>query len=449
MTSEAINRLLLVNAPSNALVRNPFFRRIYLSFFVLVTLFVLLPIWTVIYLPKSNRPRASWTLERCLRVRWSRRLCGLVARCEIDYMGRDLSIDPPRQFGDPVLVHFHGGGYLFGTAAETDLTSSICKSLVKHSPIHHVLSVDYRLAPSGPWPVPLLDAISTYYHLVKAEHIPERDIVVGGDSAGGHLAMALVRWLRDEGVGIEDTFGPFACSLLLRALPASTIHTSCYLSPASKLLPSSPHGADSFEHFPPTYIVYGDAERLVTSIQILWSRLELSRQCEKATVPDRLFVGRDAVHDFTIFPWMAEEAALVYEDLDTWLRELLAADLEVDEEETPVSPEEAQSPDWKDIALQRRLSRRKTRESLISTKSPTMGPVTDESGVMRMVEDMREEGMSMIDVPAFDLDLSPFAAQREDGDYEWGDGQKPWYEIDGSGSDESSDETHEETRKDR
>ncbi|WWD19768.1 hypothetical protein CI109_104232 [Kwoniella shandongensis] len=559
MTSEAINKLLLVNAPSNVFLRHPLFRRIYLFFFVLTTIFILVPMWTIIYLLRGNRPRTSWTLERCLRVRFSRRLCGLVARCELDYLGRDLSVDllhesrgswnphfihrlkrddpkawgrwnaenerstkygfeqvkafwftgekatpdeggccgdwakltrtgpKPRLPGDPVMIHFHGGGYLCGTAAETDLTSSICKSLVKHSPIHHVLSVDYRLAPTGPWPIPLLDAITTYYHLVKVEHIPERDIVIGGDSAGGHLALALVRWLRDSGSGvglkmprgvvlmspwsdvgftnawgaeavrynadsdvIEDTFGPFACSLLLRALPASTIHTSSYLSPASKLLPAKPNGPDSFEHFPPTYIVYGDAERLVTSIKILWDRIQLSRQDEKTVVPDRLFCGPDAVHDFMIFPWMAQEAAMVYEDLDVWLRELLAADLGEDdeEEEIPTSPEEAQSPDWKDIALQRRLSRKKTRESIKSAKSPTMGPVSDESGVMRMVEDMREEGMSMIDVPAFDLDLSPFVPQHEDGEYDWEEGQKPWYEIDGGGSEDSGDDAM-ESRKNR
>lgn len=31
------------------------------------------------------------------------------------------------------------------------------------------------------------------------EGIAEQDIIIGGDSAGGHLAMALTRWLRDEG----------------------------------------------------------------------------------------------------------------------------------------------------------------------------------------------------------------------------------------------------------
>jgi acetyl esterase/lipase len=97
------------------------------------------------------------------------------------------------------MLHFHGGGYLCGTAAETDLTSSIPKALVMHSAVHHILSVDYRLAPMAPWPLALLDAISAYRYLVVDLGIPERDIIVIGDSAGGHLALALTRWIRDEG----------------------------------------------------------------------------------------------------------------------------------------------------------------------------------------------------------------------------------------------------------
>lgn len=112
------------------------------------------------------------------------------------------------------MLHFHGGGYLCGTAAESDTTSNIPKSLVEYSPVHHVLSVDYRLAPAAPWPLPLLDAISAYHYLVHHERVPERDIVVGGDSAGGHLAIALTRYLRDEGraLGLSGPRGLVAMS---------------------------------------------------------------------------------------------------------------------------------------------------------------------------------------------------------------------------------------------
>lgn len=86
--------LQLRAAPRNTLARHPIYRRVYLIVFVCLTLLVLVPIWALLHLPKSRRPRRTWTLQRCLRVRWSRSLCAVVARCEIDYLGRNLSERP-------------------------------------------------------------------------------------------------------------------------------------------------------------------------------------------------------------------------------------------------------------------------------------------------------------------------------------------------------------------
>jgi acetyl esterase/lipase len=366
--------------------------------------------------------------------------------------------------GEPVLLHFHGGGYLCGTAAESDLTSSIPKSLVEYSPLHHILSVDYRLAPKAPWPLPLLDAISAYYWLVTSERIPECDIIVGGDSAGGHLALALMRWLGEEShrfhlkgprglilmspwtdVGftnawgkenyvynsdsdtvsgkyvtcqliakhpsdqqLDSTFGPFATSLLLRALPVSTMHTSPYLSPASLLLPPEAVSAGLFRTFPPTYVVFGSAERLASSIDIFWSRLGLSRKIDELNghppraISDAIIAGKDAPHDFMIFPWMDDEAAKIYEDLDTWLRQLLSTETEEDEDavEAVLSPEEAASPDWRDIMAQRRESRRMSLMSFKTGKSPVMRPSIATRSPMAMVGEMRSEGLRWVSLSA-------------------------------------------------
>lgn len=82
----------LEQAPRNPLWRSPLFRRLYLLFFVLFSLLVLVPAWTVYYFPRSQRPFPSWPLQRCLRVRWSRHLSTVVAKCEIDYLGRNLDV---------------------------------------------------------------------------------------------------------------------------------------------------------------------------------------------------------------------------------------------------------------------------------------------------------------------------------------------------------------------
>jgi hypothetical protein len=171
------------------------------------------------------------------------------------------------------------------------------------------------------------------------------------------------------------------------------MHTSSYLSPASLLIPAQATGPDSLASFPPTFVVYGGAERLAISIKIFWARLKLARKLESpSSQPDLIIEGPDSPHDFMIFPWMAEESAVIYEKLDEWLRDLLASDYEV--EVVPQSPEEAKSPDWRSIALKRRESRKLERDSMKTARSPVLAP--KKHRVMDMVGDMRSEGIRSV-----------------------------------------------------
>lgn len=141
--------------------------------------------------------------------------------------------------------------------------------------------------------------------------------------------------------------------------------------------------------FPPTFVVYGGAERLAISIKIFWARLQLARKLDPQPQPDHIIEGPDSPHDFMIFPWMAEESAVIYVKLDEWLRDLLASDYEV--EVVPKSPEEAKSPDWSRIALARRQSRKMERDGLKTARSPVLEP--KKHGMIDMVGDMRSEGI--------------------------------------------------------
>lgn len=105
MTSEAIRQRVvsdaaresnahhqLASAPRNPLHTHRIIRKLYIAFFFLYGFFVLVPLWFLWYWPRFTRPRRSWTAQRCVRIRWSRRVCAIVARCEIDWLGRDLSV---------------------------------------------------------------------------------------------------------------------------------------------------------------------------------------------------------------------------------------------------------------------------------------------------------------------------------------------------------------------
>lgn len=96
-----------------------------------------------------------------------------------------------------LLVYLHGGGWVCGGIDDFD---GLVRGLVHHSQCA-VLSVDYRLAPDHPFPAGLNDAVDA---LIWAEANCERllgaavPLSVGGDSAGGNLAIAAAQSVQDR-----------------------------------------------------------------------------------------------------------------------------------------------------------------------------------------------------------------------------------------------------------
>lgn len=98
----------------------------------------------------------------------------------------------------PVIVFFHGGGWVLGNIASHD---TVCRNLAKASEFT-VISVEYRLAPEHKYPAALEDAFAATKYI--SEHADEFEVdaeklVIAGDSAGGNLAAAVALKARDEG----------------------------------------------------------------------------------------------------------------------------------------------------------------------------------------------------------------------------------------------------------
>ena len=100
----------------------------------------------------------------------------------------------PGAMDDKVILYLHGGGYvLMSPKTHRLLTIEIAKITKMR-----VLSVDYRLAPEHPYPAPLEDSVKAYHWLIS-QGCKAENIIIAGDSAGGHLTLTTLIKLRDEG----------------------------------------------------------------------------------------------------------------------------------------------------------------------------------------------------------------------------------------------------------
>jgi acetyl esterase len=98
----------------------------------------------------------------------------------------------------PVLVYFHGGGWVLG---DLDTHDGTCRTLAKQID-GIVVSVDYRLAPEHKFPVALDDCYAAATWVAEnaaAIGADPRRVAVGGDSAGGNLTACVALRARDEG----------------------------------------------------------------------------------------------------------------------------------------------------------------------------------------------------------------------------------------------------------
>ncbi len=90
-----------------------------------------------------------------------------------------------------VIVYFHGGGFVSGSAAtHQDVASRLCLASGARA-----LVVDYRLAPEHRAPAAHEDALTSC--LWVFEQVSPQQVVLAGDSAGGGLALATAIALRD------------------------------------------------------------------------------------------------------------------------------------------------------------------------------------------------------------------------------------------------------------
>jgi acetyl esterase len=104
----------------------------------------------------------------------------------------------PHEPNAPLLVYFHGGGFVFGNLETHDPG---CRLLCQHAKMN-VLSVEYRLVPEHRFPDAILDAQAAFAwavaHAGELGADPSK-VGVAGDSAGANLAAVVSLLAKDKG----------------------------------------------------------------------------------------------------------------------------------------------------------------------------------------------------------------------------------------------------------
>lgn len=227
---------------------------------------------------------------------------------------------PPGDVGG-VYLHIHGGGWVLGSSTQQDVG---LWRLANEAGVA-VVSVDYRLAPEHPYPAGADDCEAVALWLAKAagDEFGADRLVIGGESAGAHLAAVTLLRLRDRHgitdpfVGANLVYGAFDLSMtpsqrswgdrnLVLSTPIMAWFYDCFLpglTTDERRDPDiSPLYAD-LAGLPPALFSVGTLDPLLDDSLFMSARWKVAGN--EAT----LRVYPDAIHGFNGFPLGVAELA--------------------------------------------------------------------------------------------------------------------------------------------
>lgn len=103
-----------------------------------------------------------------------------------------LNGDGPAKPNEVIFLYFHGGAYIRGHPLWTGLPCHLARDLNIR-----VFAGQYRkcLTPETTFPGPLIDALAAWNYVTGTLGFPPSQVIIGGDSAGGHLSISLLQQL--------------------------------------------------------------------------------------------------------------------------------------------------------------------------------------------------------------------------------------------------------------
>ncbi|HEX3814986.1 MAG TPA: alpha/beta hydrolase [Mycobacteriales bacterium] len=241
---------------------------------------------------------------------------GGVAGVEVTIQGNEA---------EGVILYFHSGVYVIGTAAAT---VPLVSDLVRRTGTRAV-TVDYRLGPEHPYPAAVEDALAAYEGLL-AQGVNPGQIALAGESAGGGLAVVILLALREAGKPLPSCaylMSPYADLTLSGETMTEKEALDPVLTPDGLRIriPDYVAGADPADpHISP---IFGDLSGLpplliqVGSHEVLLSdALRLAERAATADVPVTLEVTPGVPHVFQGFAALLDEGSAALDRASVFLR---------------------------------------------------------------------------------------------------------------------------------
>jgi acetyl esterase/lipase len=201
---------------------------------------------------------------------------------------------------DRVYLDIHGGGLVYGAG-------EFCRGGARIQADRHGVrcyAVDYRMPPEHPYPAALDDCVAVYRALV--ERYGAGNIIVGGLSAGGNLAAALVLRARDEGLPVPaalvlltpeldltESGDTFETNRVIDVMLGKPLMNKNLLYAAGHDLAHpylSPLFGDFAKGFPPTFLQTGTRDLFLSNT------VRMHRALRRAGVPVELHVFEGMPH---------------------------------------------------------------------------------------------------------------------------------------------------------
>lgn len=243
---------------------------------------------------------------------------------QIEQMAAEWII-PEQAAQGKVLLYIHGGGFISGSVQTHRMHVA---KFAMGSGLKSLL-FNYRLAPEHPFPAAPEDCVTAYRWLLRQGYAPE-DIVVGGESAGGTLTLALLLALKEEKIALPAAAFSISPVTDLRCGADSfrtnakkdiapqgswDVWTGYYIGDEEPTLPLLSPLMGNYEGLPPLYICVGTHEIHLDDC------VNVAQKAKAAGVAVTLRIWPNMIHAFPILSPLFPEAKQALSEICTFARE--------------------------------------------------------------------------------------------------------------------------------